>query len=490
MNNVDVLKPFRPFNTIKRVAGYARVSTSDEHQDSSFRLQMTELENDIRSNPNYQFIGIFKDKKSGTSTKHRSEFNTMIELARIGELDIIYTKSITRFARNILDTIRIVRELKLLNVEVIFQKENISSLDPQTEFVLSVLAMQAEEESKNISDNTKWSVKRKIHSGLNLTSSLYGYKIDGEKWTIVESEAKVIRMIFDMYLKKVSYKKICERLFKLGIKTSTGKEKWHPGTIEGIVQNEKFAGHMALGKTYIFNGNTLRTKRVNHQEHFIKNHHDAIVSSSVYFAAIRLRESRTRNQLKTYIPLSERVTPYYRFVYSKLNNQYLRYVVERPKVKYEIPTLFCYDTQKKHRVMITVSNLFLILNHAIQNTKDVITKVSTDVSKFIGEKLNSINESLLTTEINSVELLTEKIIFLQSKRDLSSFIRKFKNTAMLSSVEDFRIIIQKVIIDENYRFSIKLNLIGNHDTNIEIIRSTINLKIGSANKDVHYIVYA
>ena len=146
MNNVEVIKVFNNPSRLKRVAGYARVSTADEHQDSSYTLQTEELEQEIKSNPRYEFIGIFKDKKSGRNTKHRTEFNAMIELALLGEIDIIITKSITRFARNILDTISIVRNLKNHNVEVIFQKENISSLDPSIGFVLSVLAMHAEEE--------------------------------------------------------------------------------------------------------------------------------------------------------------------------------------------------------------------------------------------------------------------------------------------------------------------------------------------------------
>ena len=130
MNNVEVIKVFNNPSRLKRVAGYARVSTADEHQDSSYSLQAEELEQEIKNNPRYEFIGIFKDKKSGRNTKHRNQFNAMIELALLGEIDIIITKSITRFARNILDTISIVRNLKNHNVEVIFQKENISSLDP------------------------------------------------------------------------------------------------------------------------------------------------------------------------------------------------------------------------------------------------------------------------------------------------------------------------------------------------------------------------
>lgn len=151
-------------------------------------------------NSNYHFIGVFKDRKSGRDTKHRQEFNAMIELALMGEIDVIVTKSITRFARNILDTITIIRKLKINNVEVIFQKENISSLDPSIEMILTILASHAEEESNNISENIKWSIRKKVRKGCNFTTYLYGYNIDGEKWKINPKEANVIRLIFDMYI--------------------------------------------------------------------------------------------------------------------------------------------------------------------------------------------------------------------------------------------------------------------------------------------------
>ena len=146
MSNLQVIPALQKDKQKKRAVGYARVSTADEHQDSSYRLQIQELEDSIVENPRFEFIGIFKDRKSGRNTKDRQEFNTMISLAMAGEIDVIVTKSITRFGRNLLETISLVRELKIHNVEVIFQKEGIATSDPSIEMILNVLAMHAEEE--------------------------------------------------------------------------------------------------------------------------------------------------------------------------------------------------------------------------------------------------------------------------------------------------------------------------------------------------------
>ncbi len=489
MNRVDVIKVIHKPGVKKKVVGYARVSTSDEHQDSSYRVQLTELEKSIKSNPSYEFIGVFKDRKSGTNTKHRSEFNIMIDLAMAGEIDVIITKSITRFARNILDTISLVRSLKQKNVEIIFQKENISSLDPQMEFILSVLAMHAEEESKNNSENTKWSVKRKIHNGGNLTSHIFGYRIKGESWEVFEPEAKIVRMLFDMYLSKVSYKMMIEKLHQLQIKTFTGKDKWHQGTIEQMLQNEKYAGHMALGKTYIFDGSSLRTKRINQDEHFILNHHTPIISPETFSAAINLRAKRTRNELKNYVPASERVTPFYQFVYSAENQRYLKYVVERPKGKYEIPTLYCYNNDKANRVMITVNNLSILLNDCLLNTKQRAGDITSMINDYISSCIQEIDNELTTSAVNKIESISKRTILVQSKMKLSNYIRSVKSFKKLDSIEDMKKFARLVEINDYNDFSIYLNILNGNDNGYYLFDSELSLKLKYSIQKVKYSVF-
>lgn len=140
MNNINIIKAIPNYTEVKKkTVGYARVSTDTLLQDTSYNLQIDELEKDIRSNSNYLFLGVFEDKASGSSIIKREEFKTMIELARQNEIDVIVTKSISRFGRNLIETINTVRELRNIGVEVIFQKENISSLDDSFDFLFSVL---------------------------------------------------------------------------------------------------------------------------------------------------------------------------------------------------------------------------------------------------------------------------------------------------------------------------------------------------------------
>ncbi len=489
MNNVSVIKPIlNPSNRLKRVCGYARVSTIDEHQDTSYNTQISELEELIKSNPYYEFVGVFKDKKSGTNTKNREEFRAMIDLALLGEIDIIYTKSITRFARNLIDTISIIRKLKSHNVEVIFLKENLNTSDPTIGFLLTVLAVHAEEESKSISSNVKWSVKRKAQRGGNLTTQLYGYKIDGENWSIVESEAKVVKMIFDMYIKGKTYKEIINKLFKLNIKTSNGKDRWHPGTIEQMIQNEKYAGHMALGKTTISNGKVIKTNKDELYENMILNHHSPIVSDDTFNKALNLRKQRRRKKSYTYIPEGMNSNPFYEFVYSKENERYLRFVVEKPKGKYIIPTLFCYNNQNKNRAMLTVKNLFLILNDAINELSKNSDNLHSIFSEFINDNIKSCKALFDNDLENRVDILSNKASLTKSKKNILNYISRIKRFKESEDILEYRKIVYKVIINDKLNIDIKLSLNPLESLNLELISSSITLTIGNGNKELNYRV--
>lgn len=484
---VKTIKAITNPSLLKRVVGYARVSTADEHQDSSYRLQIEELEKSIRANPKYEFIGIFKDRKSGRSIKHREEFTTMIELASMGEIDVIVTKSITRFARNLLESINIIRSLKLNNVEVIFQKENISTLDPSIEMVLTILAMHAEEESNNISQNTLWSVKRKIRKGGNLTSRLYGYRIKGESWTIVPDEAEVIRTIFKMYINKNTHKQIIGKLHEDGIPSPSGKDYWSLGGIEEILINEKYAGHMNLGKTFIHNGTRIRSSRIEMEGNRIMNHHDPIVSPETFDTAMALRKSRSCTSKDSYVPFLDSVTPYYQFVYSEKNKSYLRYIVERPKKKYEIPTLYCYDKMKLNRESITVKNLFIIMNKALSELS---------VSVFNGYSFNeTINDSLQTCELaleleknDKTKLLKERAILAEAKRIIPNFVRKIKSFKPMDDIDFFKTLVRNVIIQDDGRIRININLIKENYNQDIILESSVELRVGNGNKVIEYFL--
>lgn len=489
MNNVTVIKPISDPYKIKRVAGYARVSTIDEHQDTSYNTQSIELENEIKSNPSYEFVGVFKDKKSGTSTKGRTEFNAMIDLALLGEIDLIITKSITRFARNLIDTISTIRKLKEKNVEVFFQKENISTLDPSIEFLLTILAVHAEEESKNISSNVKWSVKQKIDRGGNFTTNLYGYRIDGEEWTIHEDEAKVVRMIFNMFLEGKTFKNIIETLYEMGIKTSTGKDRWHKGTIDNMLLNEKYAGHMSYGRRFIHNGNVIKRPREDLLENMIRNHHEPIISTQTFEKVLALKESRQRNKSKGYIPYEEKKTPYNGLVYSKENDKYLKYVIERPKGKYVIPTLFCYNGEHKNRVMIKTVNLFILLNDALTNLSSASDTLGPVFTSFLNDNIkicNNLNES--NGEDKTV-ILTNKASLIKSQKRLPNYIKRLRFFKTASDIEYLRKFVHKVTIIDPLNIEIKLSLNPIETMNLFIGAGTVNYKIGNLYKDVSYKIF-
>ncbi len=489
MNNVTVIKAISNPNKIKRVAGYARVSTIDEHQDTSYNTQSVELENEIKSNPSYEFVGVFKDKKSGTTTKGRTEFNAMIELALLGEIDLIITKSITRFARNLIDTISTIRKLKEKNVEVFFQKENISTLDPSIEFLLTILAVHAEEESKNISSNVKWSVKQKINRGGNFTTKLYGYRIDGEEWIIHEEEAKVVRLIYEMYIEGKTYKHIIDTLYKMGIKTSTGKDRWHQGTIESILLNEKYAGHMAYGRRFIHNGNVVTKKRASLLDNMIRNHHDPIVSQNTFDKAIALRESRSRNQATDYVPFDDKKTPYNSFVYSKENERFLKYVIERPKGKYVIPTLYCYNRNHKNRVMLKADNLFILLNDALTNLSSASDTLGSIFTPFLNENIEKCNELNKYCVGDKAIILTNKSSLIKSQKRLPNYIKRLRLFKTSNDIEYLRKFVHKVTIIDSLNIEIKLSLNPIDSLNLFIGSGTVNYKIGNLFKDVSYTIF-
>jgi site-specific DNA recombinase len=483
MSNFQVIPALQKDKQKKRVVGYARVSTADEHQDSSYRLQIQELEDSITQNPRFEFIGIFKDRKSGRNTKDRQEFNTMISLAMSGEIDVIVTKSITRFGRNLLETISLVRELKIHNVEVIFQKEGIATSDPSIEMILNVLAMHAEEESKNISDNTNWSFQRKMRRGGNFTVALYGYNINGETWTIDKKKAEIVRLIFDMYIKGFTYSKILEKLYELKVASPRGNKVWVQSALENILRNEKYAGHMALGKTYTINGVQVVSNKIDVANNTIFNHHEPIVDPKVFDKASRIRTSRTKIKGADYIPQSERNSPFHHFVYSTENQKHLFYVVEKPKGKYEIPTLYCYNNQKKNRVMITVNNLFVLLNDALGKLSLESHKLSSTITSLINTKLALLEHSA------SMNDLTTKVSLINAKGRLPSFIKLVRNYSIKSTIEEFKRYVRVVEMKDKYTYVIRLSLAANNAIDTLLLESKLNMKIGSSIQEATFYIF-
>ena len=235
-----------------RVCAYCRVSTDDDSQYHSYDAQTEYYKGLIQKNPDWEFCGIYADEGiSGTSRWGREDFQRMMEECEKGRIDLILTKSITRFARNTVDTLSTVRHLKELGVSVYSEKENINTLDDSTEMILTILSSQAQEESRAISTNVKWGYARKFEKGESTRQRSYGFRkaSDGEM-CIVEEEAAVIRSMARWFLDGDSLEGIRHRLDDAGIETATGKKTWSTGTIYNILTNEKIMGDVLLQKTF------------------------------------------------------------------------------------------------------------------------------------------------------------------------------------------------------------------------------------------------
>ncbi len=284
----------------KKVCAYARVSTDLEDQKNSFNAQLDEYQTRISSNPNWEFVKLYSDEGiTGTSMKKREGFKTMIDDAMNGKIDLILVKSISRFARNTVDCLQIIRKLRAENVEVFFDKENISTNDTKVDIILTFFASFAQEESKSISENVKWGVRKRMIKGQRKmpTRSLIGYYEDADGTIKIDNEqAELIKRIFNMYIMGDSMTTIARSLKDEGILTKLGKE-FKPADIYRILNNEKYCGDMVLQKTVVID--FLEHKAVKNDgivdKVQITNHHDPIISKEdfMYVQAIRKYRKET-----------------------------------------------------------------------------------------------------------------------------------------------------------------------------------------------------
>lgn len=278
-----------------KVAAYVRVSTENDEQTSSYELQVNDFTDRINANPNWEFVGIYSDEGiSGTELSHRKGMLQMIEDARAGKIDHILAKSIARFARNVVDCLSIIDELKKLGVGVHFDENNLYTLDTTGALVLTILATVAEEESRSKSFIMNWSIERRFSKGIFLTPELLGYDLDDEGNLVVNpDEAETVKVIYDLYINGWTCKEIADLLTEYGRKTKLGNEVWNPGSIDGVIENERHCGDVRARKTYTpdFKTHKSEKNRQNRKQYIQRNHHEAIVDRDVYNAANLLKSS-------------------------------------------------------------------------------------------------------------------------------------------------------------------------------------------------------
>ncbi len=290
----------------KKVAAYCRVSTDSDEQLTSYEAQVNYYTKYITNNPEYELSGIYADEGiSGTNTKKREQFNQMIEDCQNGKIDMIITKSISRFARNTLDCLNYVRQLKGLGVGVFFEKENIDTLDSKGEVLLTILSSLAQDESRSISENSTWGIRRRFEQGKVTVNHVkfLGYDKDDEgKLIIDEKQAKIVRRIYSDFLDGKGPNKIAREFEEQGLKTWNGKTKWYESTIIKMLSNEKYKGDALLQKTYTVD--FLTKKRVENNgevpQYYVEESHPAIIDKETW-EAVQLEIERRKEFCKEHM---------------------------------------------------------------------------------------------------------------------------------------------------------------------------------------------
>lgn len=323
--NISVIPPkqaydrtMRPQMKTLRVAAYCRVSTLQEQQETSYEAQVAYYTEKIRSNPNWKLAGIFADDgKSATSTAKRSDFQAMIDACMDGKIDMVITKSISRFARNTVDSLINIRKLKEKNIAVFFEKEGINTMEGSGELLITILSSQAQEESRNISENCHWGIVRKFESGTVIVNhnKFLGYTKDKDgNLVIVPEEAELVRRIFRLFLEGNSSYKIKRVLEADHIKTVTGHTVWSASVIDKMLANEKYMGDALMQKTYTVD--FLTKKKVINRgivpQYYIEDNHEAIIPKELFH---RVQEEKAR-RAAIYRPAAKKKTELVKGKYS------------------------------------------------------------------------------------------------------------------------------------------------------------------------------
>ncbi len=274
-----------------RVAAYCRVSTDDEEQLTSYEAQKNYYTDKIMTNKDWTMAGIFADEGiTGTSARKRPEFLRMIRQCKQGKIDIVLTKSISRFARNTVDCLNYVRALKELGIAVIFEKENMNTLEIDSEILIAMLGAFAQSESESISANVRWGIRQAMKEGKAAINYryFYGYrKGEDGRPEIIPEQAEIVRKIYDLFLSGTPIRGILEYLNANSIPNISGGSQWAKNTVNSILTNEKYCGDVLLQKTYIDDCINKKVKKNTGQlpMYLVQNHHEGIISRETFDAA-------------------------------------------------------------------------------------------------------------------------------------------------------------------------------------------------------------
>lgn len=408
-----------------RVAAYCRVSTDGDEQLGSFSSQKAYYEEKILQNKDWVMAGIFTDEAiTGTKVDKREGFQEMIRKCQKGEIDLILTKSISRFSRNTQDTIKYVRMLRDKNIAVYFEKENINTLAMQGEMLLTILSSLAQSEVESLSENVKMGLKMKMKRGeLIGFNGCFGYDYDKESKSISvnEKEAETVRMIYDLYLQGYGTSTIAKRLIQLGIRNKSGKVEWHTHGVMGIIKNEKYKGDLLLGKTFTVDPISKRrlANMGEEDQYYIRDHHEAIVSREIWDRAEEIHLKRVQPRLMETTGNRERYTRQFAFS-SMLECGYCGHKLSR---------------RTRHQTTTTKKPVWQCMNatkHGIDNCPHckaidevIIENAFIEAFKLLADHFEDVMDSVLDTieevlkddmEIKRVKQLEKDISSIESKK--------------------------------------------------------------------------
>lgn len=414
-------------NRQMRVASYSRVSTDFEEQLTSFHAQKSYYTDLIMRTPQWTLAGTYADEGiSGASAEKRPDFMKMIRHCKKGKIDLIITKSISRFARNTLDSIGYVRKLKAMGVGVLFEKENINTLEENSEVVLTILASLAQEELNSLSLNVKMGKRMAMQEGKVFFqyTKCYAYQkgADGQPEVIPE-EAEIIKRIYTSYLAGESIGAIAKALYADNIKSHSKSGEWTESTLRGILQSERYCGDVLLQKTYVTDPISKKVKKNNGElpKVLIKNNHPAIVSREIYDRVQHERSRRgskrkvskasvteqgkysAKYALSEILICGECLTPYKRATWTKRNGE--KQIVWRCISRLDYGTKYCKDS-----VTIDENSLHEAIMHAINDTKGS----RQEMIPFLAEQLTQTFRENAKGEVD-VEQIENRITELKSQ---------------------------------------------------------------------------
>ncbi|MHA3224630.1 recombinase family protein [Globicatella sulfidifaciens] len=501
----------------QKVAAYIRVPTSNEEQLISLEAQRRHYKTLIEKNDEWQLVDIYSDEGiTGTKKDRRPELLRLISDCEKGKIDFILTKSISRFARNTIDCLELVRKLMDLGVHIYFEKENINTNSMESELMLSILSSLAENEAVSLSENSKWSIRQRFKRGTyKLSYPPYGYDYIDEQVVVNEEQAQVVKRIFNSVLEGMGTERIARQLNEERIPTKRNGN-WTGSTIRGIVKNEKYTGDVLLQKTFTDEHFNRKVNQGELDQYLIKNHHEAIITHADFEAANRMLEYQasqknvavgSRKYLNRYpfsgkIECAECGDTFKRRIHTSTHKKYIAWCCSTHiKNKNECSMLFIRE-ERIHQAFITMINKLIFARKEIlhslfetvkngfkQDTEEALDNIELQLTecyaksqmlkklmddKFLEQKLYDEHQAKMDRQIN--ELLEDKQRLLRLIRNeeeqlyelkrLMSFTNKQQEVASFEETI-FNEYIEKVYIHSSTKivFLLKSGLLLKEEVN-------------------------